>query len=801
MFRALLIALVIADVASWRPVPSALRPGAALTRPSLTELHAKKGGKGKKGKKKTAGLGKGLDGPAERSASQREQRVTVSAAEEDSDKLVLKYTCGVCGNDNLAKVSPVAYENGTVIVTCQHCGSRHLVADNKGLMDAGGFTNIEDYLGDKARRASAADLAGESLKVEEKADGSVDLVLEESTKVSVLPTAPIEGQKPGTSGLRKKVKVWQEGLYLHNFVQSIFSAFSADITNGGTLVLGGDGRYYSEEAVQTILRIAAANGVARVWVGLNGLLSTPAVSAIIRYREGGVAAGGIVLTASHNPGGPDEDFGIKFNNAEGSPAPEEATDRVYEATTTIREVRMVEGTADVDLSVKGTTLIGDMKVEVIDSTEDYVKLLEETFDMDKIAALLKREDFSFLFDAMHGASGPYAVRVFGDRLGVRGDALLRCDSRTDFGGSHPDPNLKYAAELVSRMGLEGDGSRSAAAADGAAVPDFGAASDGDGDRNMIVGRGCFVTPSDSLAVLADRAGECVPSIAARGGLKSVARSMPTSSAVDAVAAKKGLACFETPTGWRFFGNLLDAETIGGPDGIGKQTPLICGEESFGTGSDHVREKDGMWAVLAWLQVLAKANEGTEAGALVGVSDILEQHWATYGRHLYSRWDFEGVSSDGANAMYDHLRSLCGGSAAEQAPAAPEPTTADLFGALLDAVEGIEGAEVAASAADEEGPALLSVEDFSYEDPVDGSVSKNQGIVLKFEGGARVVFRLSGTGSAGATIRMYVERFDDSEAVRDAGLPATTVLRPLALKALDIAKVEEFTGVREPTVIT
>lgn len=418
-----------------------------------------------------------------------------------------------------------------------------------------------------------------------------------TAEVLEVATTPFEGQKPGTSGLRKKTTVFQQPHYLENFVQSIFNALPSDELRGCTLVVSGDGRYHNRQAIQTICRMAAANGVARVWVGQDGLLSTPAASAVIREREGGTAYGGILLTASHNPGGPDNDFGIKYNCENGGPALEQFTDAVYDLTGSIASYRTCE-LPEIDLSTPGTSAFevggSSFAVEVIDPTEDYVALLRQVFDMGAIKALLARPDMSFLMDGMAGVAGPYAHALFVDELGLPPSCLKQCTPSEDFDGGHPDPNLIYAASLVERMGLKQDGS---AAADAASAPVLGAAADGDADRNMILGRGFFVTPSDSLAVIAAHA-HLLPWFARDGGVKALARSMPTSGAVDRVAEKLGLPLYETPTGWKFFGNLMDSHLLGGKPG--NLTPLLCGEESFGTGSSHVREKDGLWAVPACL---------------------------------------------------------------------------------------------------------------------------------------------------------------------------------------------------------
>ena len=547
--------------------------------------------------------------------------------------------------------------------------------------------------------------------------------------MKTVTTSPIPGQRPGTSGLRKKVGVFQQPGYLENFVQSIFDSLEGFA--GQTLVLGGDGRYYNLDAIQTILRMAAANGFARVLVGQGGILSTPAASCVIRKRK---AFGGIILSASHNPGGPDGDFGIKYNAGNGGPAPEKITDAIYANTQRIARYLTLDA-PDVDLATLGTRTLGAMQVEVIDPVADHAELLATLFDFERIGALLRRPDFRICFDAMHAVTGPYAQEIFVKRLGAPASSVINGVPLPDFGGGHPDPNPTYAEELVKTMFAEGSGSQSA--------PDFGAASDGDGDRNMIVGRRFIVTPSDSLAVLAANA-HLVPGYAA--GLKGIARSMPTSAAADRVAAALGIASFETPTGWKFFGNLLDA---------GKAT--LCGEESAGTGSDHVREKDGVWAVLFWLNILAVRGESVEA--------IVRDHWRRFGRNFYSRHDYEGVDSAAANALMAHLRE----------------SLATLPGRVFDA------------------ETVASADDFAYTDPVDGSVSTAQGIRIGLASGSRIVFRLSGTGTEGATLRVYLERFEADAAKH--GVETQQALAPLIALADRLAGIRERTGRERPTVIT
>ena len=537
-------------------------------------------------------------------------------------------------------------------------------------------------------------------------------------------TQPIAGQRPGTSGLRKKVAVFQQPHYLENFVQAIFDSLEGFA--GKTLVLGGDGRFHNLAAIQTILRMAAANGFGRVLVGQGGILSTPAASCVIRKHG---AFGGIILSASHNPGGPDGDFGIKYNTGNGGPAPEKITDAIYANTQKITRYLSVDA-PEIDLATLGTRKVGAMQVEVIDPVADHAELLATLFDFERIGAMLRRPGFRICFDAMHAVTGPYAHEIFVKRLGAPAASVINGVPLPDFGGGHPDPNPTYAEDLVKTM-FSAD------------APDFGAASDGDGDRNMIVGQRFIVTPSDSLAVLAANA-HLVPGYAA--GLKGVARSMPTSAAADRVAAALGIASFETPTGWKFFGNLLDA---------GKAT--LCGEESAGTGSDHVREKDGIWAVLFWLDILAARGESVEA--------IVRDHWRRFGRNFYSRHDYEGVDSAAANALMAHLRD----------------SLATLAGRVF-------GAETVASA-----------DDFAYTDPVDGSLSTAQGIRIGLASGSRIVFRLSGTGTEGATLRVYLERFEPDAAKHAVDTQAA--LAPLIALAGQLAGIREYTGRERPTVIT
>lgn len=552
-----------------------------------------------------------------------------------------------------------------------------------------------------------------------------------------MPTKPYDGQKTGTSGLRKKVKIFMQENYLANWIQALFNSLPSEDYVNGVLVLGGDGRYFNKEAAQIIIKIAAANGVAKIYVGQNGILSTPAVSAVIRKRK---ANGGFIMSASHNPGGPEYDWGIKFNYSSGQPAPESITDKIYGNTLSISEIKMAT-IPDVDLSRVRVTKFGNFIVEVVDPVADYVELMESVFDFQLIRSLLSRSDFRFTFDAMHAVTGAYAKPIFVEKLGASQESIKNGVPLEDFGHGHPDPNLTYAKELVDIMYGENG-------------PDFGAASDGDGDRNMILGRSFFVTPSDSVAIIAANAQEAIPYF--RDGIKGLARSMPTSGALDRVAEKLNLPFFEVPTGWKFFGNLMDSGKLS-----------ICGEESFGTGSDHIREKDGIWAVLAWMSIIAYRNKETKPGEkLVSVSDVVKEYWATYGRNFFSRYDYEECESEGANKMVDHLRDLIAKS-----------KEGDKYGDYV----------------------LRFADDFSYKDPVDGSVASKQGVRFVFTDGSRIIFRLSGTGSAGATIRVYIEQFEPDVSKHD--LDAQTALKPLIDLALSVSKLKDFTGREKPTVIT
>jgi len=544
--------------------------------------------------------------------------------------------------------------------------------------------------------------------------------------IKAISTRPFHDQRPGTSGLRKQVTVFQQPHYLENFVQSIFDCL-AD-SNGQTLVLGGDGRYYNRTAIQTILKMAAANGFGKVLVGAGGLLSTPAVSAVIRRRQ---AFGGIILSASHNPGGPNGDFGIKYNIGNGGPAPEKLTEAIYARSCELNQYRILQA-EDLDLDRTGQQMLGDMHVEVIDPVADYAELMHHLFDFNRIKALFDSGVFSMVFDAMHAITGPYAREILENQLGAPTGTVINGEPLEDFGGGHPDPNLAHAKELVERLYQTAP-----------TAPNFGAASDGDGDRNMILGRQFFVTPSDSLAILAANLHR-LPGYPQ--GLAGVARSMPTSMAVDRVADRLGVHCYETPTGWKFFGNLLDSRKI-----------TLCGEESFGTGSDHVREKDGLWAVLFWLNLIAIRQQSVEY--------IVREHWRLYGRNYYTRHDYEAVDQDAAATLMENLV------------------------AKITRLAGQSFGEYEVALAD----------DFCYTDPIDNSVSEHQGIRILFRNGARIVYRLSGTGTQGATLRVYIERFEPNPELHD--LDTQDTLATLINLADDIAGIKQFTGRSTPTVIT
>ncbi len=542
--------------------------------------------------------------------------------------------------------------------------------------------------------------------------------------IKTVPTKPFEGQRPGTSGLRKKVTVFEQPHYLENFVQSIFD--SLDDFQGKTLVIGGDGRYFNRKAIQTIIKMAAANGFGELMIGKGGLLSTPAASCVIRKYQ---AFGGIILSASHNPGGPTEDFGIKYNISNGGPAPEKVTEAIYANTQKIESYQIAD-TPDIDLDTIGEKVLGETKIKIIDPVVDYAELMSKLFDFDLIRRLFEVGNFKMRYDAMHAVTGPYAKFILEGILKAPAGTVVNGEPKEDFGGGHPDPNLVHAHKLVEYMFSD-------------EAPDFGAASDGDGDRNMILGRKFYVNPSDSLAVIVanfwnapgyDR------------GLTGVARSMPTSQAVDRVARGMGMSCYETPTGWKFFGNLLDANKA-----------TICGEESFGTGSNHVREKDGLWAVLYWLNIIAAVN--------MSVEEIVKAHWKKYGRNFYSRHDYEAVDSKIANEIMDNMRAMA----------------ADSVGKFYGDYE------------------VETFDDFKYVDPVDKSESAHQGIRVLFKDGSRIVFRLSGTGTQGATIRIYIEKYEPNVARHD--MDPQEALAELIEIAEEISGVKAKTGRKKPDVIT
>ena len=545
----------------------------------------------------------------------------------------------------------------------------------------------------------------------------------EPTQRRVKLDNPFTDQKPGTSGLRKSSQQFEQPNYLESFIEAVFRTLPG--VQGGTLVLGGDGRYGNRRAIDVILRMGAAHGLSKVIVTTGGILSTPAASNLIRQRQ---AIGGIILSASHNPGGPDGDFGVKVNGANGGPTPASFTDAVFTCTTTLEQYSIVEAAA-ISLEAPGQHSIGAMQVEVIDGVDDFVALMQQLFDFDRISDLI-RSDFPLAFDAMHAVTGPYATRLLEGLLGAPTGSVRNGTPLEDFGGGHPDPNLTYAHELADLL-LKGDAYR------------FGAACDGDGDRNMILGQRCFVNPSDSLAVLTANA-TVVPAYAS--GLAGVARSMPTSSAVDVVAKELGIACFETPTGWKFFGNLLDAGKI-----------TLCGEESFGTGSNHVREKDGLWAVLFWLQILAERR--------TSVAEIMANHWGRFGRHYYSRHDYEAVASDAAHGLYDRLEGM---------------------------LPGLVGQSFA-------GRSINGADNFSYTDPIDQSVTTGQGLRILLDDGSRVVVRLSGTGTKGATIRVYLESYVPSSG--DLNQDPQIALADMISGINALAEIQARTGMDRPTVIT
>lgn len=538
-----------------------------------------------------------------------------------------------------------------------------------------------------------------------------------------IATTPFDDQKPGTSGLRKKVPVFQTKNYAENFIQSVFDSLSG--FEGKALVLGGDGRFYNREVIQIALKMAAANGFGRVIIGQGGILSTPAASNVIRQYS---AFGGLILSASHNPGGPKEDFGIKYNIGNGGPAPESITDAVYARSLVIDQYKIADH-EDVNLDAIGEVKLGQMIVQIIDPVSDYAKLMEELFDFPAISSMFK-SGFRFVFDAMSAVTGPYAVEIFENRLGAPKGTVMNEIPLPDFGGHHPDPNLVHAKKLYDMMMSDN-------------APDFGAASDGDGDRNLVIGKHIYITPSDSLALLAANAHHAP---AYKNGIAGIARSMPTSLAADRVAEKLGIPLCETPTGWKFFGNLLDA---------GKVT--ICGEESAGTGSDHVREKDGLWAVLLWLNILASRKQSAK--------EIVADHWQTFGRTYYSRHDYEAIDTDIANTLMADIR---------------------------DNLAGLKGSSAGKHV-------IENADDFSYLDPIDGSKSEHQGLRIFFEGGARLVLRLSGTGTSGATLRVYMEYYEQDQSLHD--LDPQDALKDVIEAAEVIAQIKSRTGRDAPTVIT
>jgi len=604
--------------------------------------------------------------------------------------------------------------------------------------------------------------AGGSVVSEVPADISEDQV-KSFLEVVKKETQPIAGQKPGTSGLRKKTREFMSENYLANYVQSVLNTLK-DMkvpVEGGTLVVSGDGRFWNPEAIQIIIKMAFAAGVGTIWCGKDGLLSTPATSAVIRCRGTGmVPFGGFICSASHNPGGIDDDFGIKYNCENGGPSPEKMTDLMVEWTAKITELESCANLPDIDLSKPNIYKLGDRTVEVFDAVEDHKALLEKCFDFAGMKELVTSEGFTMTADCMSGVNGPYAKGIFEGALGAADGTSKNADPKPDFGGpssawhGHADPNLTYAVELVADMGLNKEGQKT----DTGKGYKFGAAFDGDADRNMILSDQFFCSPSDSLAFIVANH-KCIPQF--KDGLKGCARSMPTSAAVDRVAKELNIECFEVPTGWKFFGNLMDSGTSYFPDKA-TYTPFICGEESFGTGADHVREKDGMWAVLAWLQILAVKTK--EAGKLVTVEDVANEHWKKYGRNHYARYDYEGVDKAKAEEMIKIMSEM-----------------------------NIQGQE-------NEGFAKIEKNDvFEYNDPVDGSVSKNQGVRILFEDGSRIIFRLSGTGVAGATVRLYLEKYTPPDG--DLQAHQFDVVKGLGELALKISKLQEYTGRDKPSVIT
>eukprot|EP00604_Paraphysomonas_vestita_P003187 CAMPEP_0174821246 /NCGR_PEP_ID=MMETSP1107-20130205/6093_1 /TAXON_ID=36770 /ORGANISM="Paraphysomonas vestita, Strain GFlagA" /LENGTH=1056 /DNA_ID=CAMNT_0016038059 /DNA_START=144 /DNA_END=3314 /DNA_ORIENTATION=- len=590
-------------------------------------------------------------------------------------------------------------------------------------------------------------------------------------RVCNVGTIPFDDQKPGTSGLRKKTRKFQEGLYLHNFVQSVFNSLlnnDVDLSDGA-LLIGGDGRYHNDIAIQVIVKMAVANGVKRIIIGENGLLSTPAISAIIREKgpRWQKIFGSFILTASHNPGGPDEDFGIKYNCENGGPAPENLTNEIYEITKTISNVKICVEFPHIDITSTGTVIVPSndgskqIVVEVISSTQHHAELLSTIFDFGKISNLFQRSDFSFVYDCMHGVQGPYAREIFVNLLGAPDSSLINAIPKDDFNGGHADPNLTYARDICDIMHIDRNG-LVIPSDNPSKIPCFGAAADGDADRNMILGRQFFVTPSDSLAIIAAHA-DVIPFFSLQGGLKSVARSMPTSGAVDLVAKRLNLNLFEVPTGWKFFGNIMDSKDIFGGQNF---NPTICGEESFGTGSNHVREKDGMWAVLAWLSILAHYNQDISK-PFVHVEEIVRQHWTNYGRNFYCRYDYEGVDKNKANAVMKHL---------------------------ISSFPNLPGTKFCDNKYE-----IEKVDEFEYLDPVDGSISSHQGIRILLVGGSRVVYRLSGTAGSGATIRIYLEKYENDPS--KLFIPVADALGDMVTIALAVSNLVELTGFTSPTVIT
>jgi phosphoglucomutase len=566
-----------------------------------------------------------------------------------------------------------------------------------------------------------------------------------------IETTPFSDQNPGTSGLRKKVTVYQQKHYIENFTQSIFNAHSNEEYQGKSLVVGGDGRYYNDAAINIIIRVAVANGITKIILAENGIMSTPAMSMLVRVQPQGSCFGAVILTASHNPGGEHEDLGIKFNNSAGAPALEAVTGKIFSISKEIKSYRILND-LNQKYDLQNNSIIEitgsdnkthSIEIQIEPTTKLYVQTMQELFDFDKIKSLLSRKDFKLAFDAMHGASGPYAIEIFNKILKVDLANLYNCDSLPDFGGLHPDPNLTYAKNIVKVMNINGDNPNPET------VPDFGAACDGDADRNMILGKQFFIAPSDSLAIIAANY-KLIKNLSK--GLSGVARSMPTSSSLDRVAKKLGLDLFETPTGWKFFGNLMDAGLIN-----------LCGEESFGTGSDHIREKDGLWAVLAWLSILAEMNSD-HSKPLVTVRDIAVNHWKNYGRDYYIRFDYEGLKTEEGNLVVKNIESN------------------------FEHFKNEYG-----------GEAYI----FEYNDVVDKSVSKNQGWIFKFKNGSRIIFRVSGTSSAGATIRIYMEKYvpADGDILEDT---LTMIKHPdndMAAIALKFSQINEITGRSGPTVIT